>query len=668
MLKFLRRYNKFILVIGGSLLMIAFLVPSAIKEMGNAAANKTFLRMDGRKVSRKEFDFSQREYQALERAPLGKMILQMHGINEGAEHWLLLTTVAERNGFVGGVQEGRAALPEIQGALGQQLARVQLNQKYPGMLDQIMNNPQLRQITGVDKTIQESIDYVKQSFERELPRVLHDTQMTEDQFDLALAKLRGADRLQGSYLRAAKVSGPRVLLEAKKQLERATVDYIFLPPDRVMADVGEPDAAALQAHLERFKAMKPGEGEMGIGYLLPPRVKLEWMTINRPAIEAQVHPDLVAVRKAFAQGNPGGSASEKFEEAKDRLTRQLRNETVDKVLREADQTIRSAVSLATRKLSDDGIFKVLPPDFGAARPDLGKLSDQITARVKEKTGITIEKPVVMVKTDQWLTGTDLRALPGIGQGSLVRGQQRTPFATYALSVHELSPASQISLQVGLPSPEPVQDSVGSISYFTILETRPESAPTGVEDAKQVLTLDWKKIQAFERLKRDADGFGQQAIAQGLDSLDPKKDEPVEAGKPKPPGAVHKGASVTRPRMNPSDPDADFDTFRSAVLDAASALDPTVPADTVDISQRTLVVPVPRKQGLAVVRILTYWPVTQEMFRQQEPGLANSCQVSEVREVKDNPFSLARLKERLHVRVTGGKSEPVDRVEPPDVGD
>jgi hypothetical protein len=202
----------------------------------------------------------------------------------------------------------------------------------------------------------------------------------------------------------------------------------------------------------------------------------------------------------------------------------------------------------------------------------------------------------------------------------------------------------------------------------VLETRPESAPLNVDDAKQMLINDWKKIKAFEQLKRDADGFKQQAIAQGLDSLDPKKDAPAEPDKPKPPGAVKRSASVSRQAVSPKDADVDFDTCRTAMVDAASKLDPLTAADTVDIAERTIVVPVPKKQGLAVVQIKTYWPMTVESFRQQEPGLVNTYQSSEVRDVKDNPFSLSRLKERLHVKMVSGKGDTAEKSEAPDVGD
>jgi hypothetical protein len=104
-----------------------------------------------------------------------------------------------------------------------------------------------------------------------------------------------------------------------------------------------------------------------------------------------------------------------------------------------------------------------------------------------------------------------------------------------------------------------------------------------------------------------------------------------------------------------------------VVDAASRLDPLVPADTVELADRTLVIPVPKKQGLAVVQLKTYWPITLEAFRQQEPGLANSVQLAEARDAKDNPFSLSRLRERLHVKMAG-KNDVGDKAQPPDIGD
>ena len=39
MFKFLRKYNKFILAIGGTLLMIVFLIPQAIQSLSQRAAS-----------------------------------------------------------------------------------------------------------------------------------------------------------------------------------------------------------------------------------------------------------------------------------------------------------------------------------------------------------------------------------------------------------------------------------------------------------------------------------------------------------------------------------------------------------------------------------------------------------------------------------------------------
>src|SRR6185503_7657164 len=164
-----------------------------------------------------------------------------------------------------------------------------------------------------------------------------------------------------------------------------------------------------------------------------------------------------------------------------------------------------------------------------------------------------------------------------------------PFAQYALSVRELMPTTAFALQVGLPSPEPVKDREGNVYYFTVLDARKESAPLSVEDARDLLVRDWKRLQAFEILKRDVEGFKQKAIAEGLDALDPAYQPPAAGATPVPSPLVKRGTSVTRGGVTPRAEELDTQQLRDRVMEAAEKLDPTKPADSFPIADRTLLI-------------------------------------------------------------------------------
>ncbi len=640
MLKLLRQYNKYILVVGGVLLMIVFLIPSALQKFGRDPAHATVLRVNGHRITQDRMTAAGREYQALER--LTMQLLPAFGIGEGVEQWLLLSDLAERGGFVGGPLEGRTYMNDI----AHELVRLKFRSQYGDFADQILNSPQFA--PQVDQDLKQTLAIMNASF----PTIGSQNGFTDEQIEQTLAKLRGVNRLENAYALSARVSTQRALLKAKKQLDRATIDYIFLAPDRVLADVPEPDEGALKAQLDRFKDLRPGEGEFGIGYLLPARIKLEYLTVARQGIEAKVQPDPKDVRKRFASSPQPKDV--KFEDMRAQIEVELKNETVEKILREIDQTIRREVAKRTLKFKSDGQFKVLPADWATNRPTLEFLRDAIVVSVKEKTGVTIDAPAVAVMNASFQTHEDLLALPAIGRAFLERGSRREPFPSYALAVHEIEPNTPVPLQVGLPSPEPVKDAGGNLYYFTVLDTRKESAPISVDDAREMLVRDWKRLQAYELLKRDADGFKQKAIAEGLDALDTARPPAPDPGKPAPNSPlVTRGATVTRSNVSPRAPEVDTQEFRDQIIEAAARLDPQVDAATIDIAQRILVVQAPKKQGLVAAQLKVYSPLTVEQFRSQEAKIANQMQIEEMR-AGDNPFTLARLRERLKVTDPEGK--------------
>ena len=69
MLKFLRKYNQYILVCGGVLLMVAFLVPGALRQLGQNPDRVVVFTIDGHKVRTLD-DL----YTALEGATVGQTV------------------------------------------------------------------------------------------------------------------------------------------------------------------------------------------------------------------------------------------------------------------------------------------------------------------------------------------------------------------------------------------------------------------------------------------------------------------------------------------------------------------------------------------------------------------------------------------------------------------
>lgn len=638
MLKFLRRFGKYFIVIGGSLLLIAWLVPSAMQEWVNNPQRRVLMTVDGHKVRAKEYDQWQKEYVAIRRLMLETDMLQ------SAEHYMLLSKMAERAGLVGSAAEGRASIPDIaeQRARFVELQKIyQENPSYaqfpPSLVSQIMDPAKVQAQIAVQQAMLESS--LQQAAESPL---------SEKEIEKALARLRGIARLTSQYTRVARVSKPRVMLEAGRQLEKATVDIVLVSADRNVASVAEPDDATLQEHLTRFKDQRPGEGEFGIGYLLPERAKVQYLVLDRAKISAKITPDIKELKRVFRDEYTPAKPGETFEEARPALERQYKNKVVDQILGFADQSFRTEVALATRQLPEDldtGLKK-LPADWAQQRPDMSRLANRIVAWVEEKTkpdatrpGIRIDPPEVTTLSSKFMTRDELLVLPGIGPSTRQRGSARESFADYVLSVRELKPKTSSSLQTGIPFEEATRDAQGNAYYMCVLETRGESVPASVDEARDRLVREWKKLQAYTAMAaNELDALKQKGAAEGLASLD---DKSALSG-------LKSNLSVSSQVISPPAADIDLPLLRDAILDVARKFEPTQDVSAVDVSERTFVVPLPQKLGVIVGVVKAITPVTIEAFRQSQLRLASGLQSEETRNLKDYPYSIERLRKTLRV--------------------
>jgi hypothetical protein len=571
------------------------------------------------------------------------------GITEGPEQWILLSELAERGGYIGGAG-GQDMLEEI----GRNRGFARLRAQYSSFFDQIISNPQLAGF--LTSEIAKDVDAVK----AEYPLIAAKAHMTDDQLELALGELRGIQRMIKAYASAARVSTPRALLRAERELEGAQVQYIFIPADRRLAEVPEPDDAALQAFMEQYKDVKPGDGEYGVGYYLPSRVKVEYLILDAKKIADKVTPDLREVRKRY---NALTDKTQTFDQARAGIESQVKQDTIDRVMAAAREAIRARVSRATLKLADDGQFKTLPDDWASKRPRFADMVEDIVKHVEEKTrpepgrpGVTIDPPTVVVKDASFLTAEGLNKLEQIGNSYLQRGQRNIRFSDYVLAVRELQTKPLVNLQVGLPAEEPLTDATGSSFYFTVLDTRPESTPKAIDEVREQLVADWKKVQAYKLLiDQDSQALLQQARAEGIAALDPVARTPTAPGD-KPKASQVKTSKVTRAAVQAADQNITTDLFRVAVIDAAEKLDPTKSIDSYTAEQRVLMVPLPQKLGIAVARLQSLTPLTLEEFRGQQNRLVSQYQLEEFRSLEANPFSLARLRQRLNVKHMGEEAK------------
>jgi hypothetical protein len=633
MTKSIRKYKGWLMAGFTILLMMAWLIDPGARAANDAVQRRVVATLDGQKITAADQARAMSELDAFRKVLPG---LFENGLGVGERdwtHWLMLAREAEAAGFVGEAADGEEFLPALAREMIQADPRLQMQLR----INKIQTN---------DEGVKYVVPFIRNAF--------HGARLNDQDMNHAMAKLRGVDRLMRAYRVAPRVSDRRAAATAKHELDSAVADMVFIDAEATAAQIAEPDEAALRAQLDQFKAVKPGEGEFGIGYLLPRRVKLEWLTLNHAAFEAAVQLDPIEVRKRYAQNTPGMYPGD-YATERARVEKDMRSEAADKAMQEAHVIVQREVMQATRQLATDGQtkYKVLPADWGSKRPTLEAIAQAVAAEMA-KAGLKIPLPEVMVRAGTWVTEAELSQLPGIGMSSLRQGGSTRSFPELVSWTRELegSEPGAIAIQLNIPAVEaPLTDFLKNRYYMTILATRGESAPDGVDDIRETLVKDYKRLRAYDALKARLDEFRAAAVAGGLEAVVAAATPPApiiadpttkDAGKPEIRSAVRFS------RAWAGDPRVDEEPVRLAVVSAAAALDPLAPYGSAEAERAMVAAACPKRLGVAVFKVLAYIPLTQEAFRQNDVGIVNQAQ-RDVLAVKpgsaQDPFSMMNMLKR-----------------------
>ena len=108
-----------------------------------------------------------------------------------------------------------------------------------------------------------------------------------------------------NYYSATRVGAPPSLPELKHAFrdlsEKIELDMVAFAADKFLADVPEPDAAAVEKqfkdHRHVFAGVSDNKTEFGFGYRQPDRVKIAWVLANTDLIQRAVNPTEDEMRK-----------------------------------------------------------------------------------------------------------------------------------------------------------------------------------------------------------------------------------------------------------------------------------------------------------------------------------------------------------------------------------
>jgi hypothetical protein len=590
MLKFLRQYNQWILVVGGTLLLITFLMPTAIQSCAqqSAVSGAVWATYSGGKtVTGADLDNARQEIQIIELAGTG--ILQQVGADREPAHWWLLAHEAAQAGLVGDLGDGEAML------VAMAARRAEQAQASPG--------------TPAVGTTPEEL----------MALFMRESRANRDAVLGALTKLQGVFRLLNLATRVDRISDRR--LENTAALAALGISGNLCVIDaRTNTTIDAPvaDDASLQAHFGKYAdktapldAMK---GRENFGYRVPDRVKLEWITIPRASIEAGVQnaPELatLALKKRFAQdpakyGAPAdGSASFATYEATVRANtlKELVDQRMDAVAKFAsDQLV-----LPQRTLKRDGAYFALPADWSSQMVAL----DALTQSIAEE--FAVPAPAYASSGADWVVVGDLDTKLGFAGLMTDRFGQPTSLSTMVLGAKELSkPSDATPFQAFVASP-PFKSTTGDITFVRMIAAEPSRAATALADVRDAVAADLAAISRYEWLAENEAALAKQAADEGLEALATRFGTAVV------PASDVREANLQFLqygfRLPGEIPGLGQDTKAMAILaEKASKLPFTKELSTVPLSERTFAIPAPDRLSMVVFQVTSLAPMTKESY-------------------------------------------------------
>ncbi|MEM9915538.1 MAG: hypothetical protein AAF911_11295 [Planctomycetota bacterium] len=645
MFKFFRTYNKIILVVGGCVLMVAFLVPQAVQMFGPNPAKERIGTMHGQKVVR-----GQAQSAAQELSLLGSLPFGMGMMTDDEIAWLMIQADAKEMGLYASDREVDLALQAV--GYDEELVRELASNRKTTVATireivrrwliaeqyrQTVMGTAYRDVEGGSpslavnrlESISQSLQIIQQ-FGGNLPP------FERERFILnAIAQANGTRRL----------SAPLLAYFIQNNFANVTGRVALIQPDVEAA--AEPDDATVTEVFETYKNSLPGTGEpFPFGYMYPNRVKLSYLQVPMGEVRNQVDVDYLEVLDAY-KANPqrfadetGNTPGTPTAEAVAALTAELADRRAQQLGAKIMATVQSLIAENQRGLSQSDGYLELTDDYQPLA------WDAIIAAVEEQQGVTLR---AMGNPEEWVAVTDLAALPDIGRSLIGEGQNGVPFASYVAATRQLADdPSQVlrslRTQVGVAS-KPLRGFDGNLSVFRLRAAETAHAPESLDEVRERVVADAKQIAAYEKLVAEVDLWRTKTIAEGLDAAAAAGDTIVQDLPPFQKVAGTEGDPPLIPGVGASRP------FVDAAFDLVVAIDdPQADIAALPLEQRIAVVPVPNAQvgpALAVYVLDEFEPLTRTGYEQAVGGGA-SITVDAALDDADspNPLSAEAIAERV----------------------
>ncbi len=655
MFKFFRKYNKLILVVGGCVLMVAFLVPQAVTMFAPGANGGTLGEMHGREVSGMEGRSAAYELRLLSSLPFAAaMPTDATGQPIDDEvTWLLLLEDAKAMGLWASDSEVDVALNLI-GIDADGLSEMAAaRQVQPEFIEKAVRHwliaEQYRQlVTGTgfagsggvyERSTAIAASPAVRRLQAAVPLLQAGMPFGQTQFLTA-----GTHRISPSLLRHF----------ASENLSSVGGRVLLIQPETQGMD--EPTEQQIEALYEQYRDYQPGMGApMPFGYQIPDRVKLATLAINDQDIRDQVDVGFAQVLEAYRE-NPqrwaeeGQQAPERpTAEARKQLEQELTDREVEQLRQQVISSIQSAFAEEIRgfERTREG-YRNIPADF-EPRP-LQDIADQ----VYEQHGVAI----TVNEIEDWQSLSNLAELPGIGRS--MTADFSNVFQGYVASAKPFvddpqAVPSASRLQVGMGS-RPLsgfdEDGNRTTYFFRLLDAQPAHAPESLETVREQVVADARTKAAYEALADQADIWRQRVIDEGFEAVAESSGGELLA--PEPFQKVNRsGRGVPRVEGIGISP-----AFVDAAFALVEGLAPDADVESMSLDQRLAVSPLPSQTALSVFVLDEYNALTRSDYAQAiEQAMPYIVSMSLDGENASDPLSKETLAERAGFELESEIEEP-----------
>lgn len=585
MFKFLRKYDKWILAVGGSLLMITFLAPQAIEGLSQYSAQTG---ASWAQVGAPPTTVTQGDAELLRRQTrLVNSLGQQHPLNQlgvGTDpaHWYLLVREATAAGLIGGPSSGIDFANAIAQNSGENIT---------GQM--VIANLSRQAGLGYAETVE------------------------------TLAEIRGVSELMAMVTSAGRFSDTRLRGTAARRSMGLGADVVVIDArtDKTL-EIPAQDSAAIEKQFDEYRDVPSGEGDRGFGYRIPDRFSIEWLVVPKAEVRASLEnsPELgpIQLRKAF-QRDPARfgvltsttAVPPRFEDRAEQVRTKVLDDLVEERLKAIAKFGDDRLQFPRRSLSRTGLHYDLPGDWATQRASMQTLADDIANE------FDLPQPAYRSTGDDLVTSEDLADADRFGTlnsaSTELFGRARTATPQLVDALREFGGSDTIPVQSGIAFPA-LTDSAGDIVFARVVSSDPAHAPEDLSQVRAEVTADLESIVRFETLESRLKDIESQARTDGLRSVAKDYDVAMEFA----PDIrianleflLQYGISIGSSIPGLGQDDAAI----KEVVERAMKLDPSRALSVQPIEDRVFAVPVPDKLSVVVISVESLKPLTEETWQ------------------------------------------------------